>query len=220
MSKCIPDPSAPEHSHKNGQLLEVGCVLIPAPHLWSWRIISKALCKAAHPTRLTSSRRSHSRAESIEPKPQMAPGSPGPGAARALRQVWLWTWAVHSRYEGRRVCSRSLAVSAFTESRLSSSSSSSSSSPTAWNFSGPRDMVNLGGVTEQGCSSGVREGLAILPRERWQKLRVREGCQGVSDSKCSGWGGEAKYVRVNEEMGVGDSVQGLGFSWMANPGAT
>lgn len=122
----------------------------------------------------------------MESKPQMAPGAPGPGPARTLRQAWLCTWAVHSRYEGRRVCSRSLAVSAFTESRLSSSSSSS---PTAWNFGGLRDME--GGMGDkagrqlwgQGKAGSVAQGVAA-------------GAEGersvpVCDGECSRWAGEA-----------------------------
>ena len=57
------------------------------------------------------------------------------------------------------------------------------------------DLANLmkacGVQTGKGCSSGVRERLAVLPRKRWEKLRVKEMCQGVCDGECSRWVREA-----------------------------
>lgn len=61
-------------------------------------------------------------------------------------------------------------------------------------------------MTEQDCSSRIRERVAILPRERWQKLRVKELCQGVCNGECSRWVGEAECVSVSEYMGVGGRV--------------
>ena len=46
-------------------------------------------------------------------------------------------------------------------------------------------------MTGKGCSSGVRDRLAVLLRKRWEKLRVKEMCQGVCDGECSRWVREA-----------------------------